>query len=53
MGRKEVRALLEELEIGDLIEVSWLDASEARMSFSVPEKSFDTPVREHRSLRRY
>jgi len=45
MKREEARALLEGLEIGDLIEVSWLDASEARTSFSVPEKSFDTPVR--------
>jgi len=43
--REEREVSVEELEIGDLIEVSWLDASEARTSFSVPEKSFDTPVR--------
>ena len=36
---------IEELEVGDLIEVRWLDASEAKMSLSVPEREFDTPVR--------
>jgi len=45
MKREKGQVSVEELEIGDLIEVLWLDASEARTSFSVPDKSFDTPVR--------
>jgi len=45
MKRRKGQVSVEELEIGDLIEVGWLDASEARTSFSVPDKSFDTPVR--------
>lgn len=40
---REVR--VEELELGDLIEVRWLDASEARTTLSLPEREFDTPVR--------
>ena len=42
-GRRGVS--VEGLEIGDLVEVRWLDASEARTSLSVPEREFDTPVR--------
>ena len=45
MKRERRQVSIDELEIGDLIEVGWLDASEARTRFSVPEKSFDTPVR--------
>jgi len=41
--RREVR--LEELDVGDAIEVHWLDASEARRPLSLPEREFDTPVR--------
>ena len=36
---------VEELEVGDLVEVHWLDASEARRPLGLPEREFDTPVR--------
>ena len=41
--RREVG--LEELDVGDAIEVHWLDASEARRPLGLPEREFDTPVR--------
>lgn len=52
-GPKEVDGLtvqgrevsVEELEVGDLVEVHWLDASEARRPLGLPEREFDTPVR--------
>ena len=40
---REVR--VEDLEVGDLVEVHWLDASEARRPLGLPEGEFDTPVR--------
>ena len=45
MGGKPRVVKVEELEVGDLIEVRWLDASEARTSLSLPDREFDTPVR--------
>ena len=41
--RREVR--LEELDVGDAIEVHWLDASEARRPLGISDREFDTPVR--------
>ena len=45
MGSDEKGVRVEELEIGDLIEVYWLDASEAKTALSIPDRAFDTPVR--------
>ena len=45
MGSDEKGVRIEELEIGDLIEVYWLDASEAKTALSIPDRAFDTPVR--------
>jgi len=43
--RDDREVKVEELEVGDLIEVQWLDASEARRPLGLPEGEFDTPVR--------
>lgn len=40
--KKEVN--LEDLEIGDLIRVDWLDAHEDRAQLTKPSKSFDVPI---------
>ena len=46
--RREVR--LEELDVGDAIEVYWLDASEARRPLSLPERGVRYARKVHRHL---
>lgn len=38
---------VESLQIGDVVRIDWLDASEAMCRFSTGNKTFDTPVRSY------